>query len=241
MHIVALNGGPRRGKISKSNMLLQAFVSGCEEAGASVELINLRDKDIKQCTGCYSCWIKTPGECALKDDMAEILAALKQADLEIWSTPLYFFGPTALFKTCLDRNLPLAQPYIIDKNGLCSHPLRNAHVRNMVFISVAGFYEMEHFRPISNWLHFMANLGLINIKGEIYRTSAEFMSAPPLKDKVDEILAFTTKAGREIVTEGAIHDETLNAIQAKLIPDQKTFIELANKYWDWEIQRRKTP
>lgn len=240
MLIVAINGGPRRGKISKSSMLLEAFVSGCEDTGATVELINLREKNIKQCTGCYSCWIKTPGQCALKDDMAEILTTLSRADLEIWSTPLYFFGPTALFKNFLDRNIPLAEPYIIEKDGLCSHPARKGKVRNVVFMSVAGFYEMDHFQPMSSWLHFMANRGLLNIKGEIYRPSAEFMSAPPLKEKVADILSAARQAGQEIVNEGAIQEKTLNAVQADLIPDRKTFIELANKYWNWEIGRRKT-
>lgn len=239
MQVVALNGGPRRGKISKSTMLLDAFIAGCKEAGANVELINLREKDIKQCTGCYSCWIKTQGECALKDDMREILSTLKQADLEIWSTPLYFFGPTGLFKNFLDRNVALMEPYIIDKDGLCSHPMRTGRMRNVVFMSVAGFYELEHFQPMSNWLHYMANRGLINIKAEIYRTSAEFMSAPPLKEKVDNILAATMQAGREIIIDGALNPETLETIQANLISEQSTFIELANKYWDWEIKRKK--
>lgn len=239
MHIAAINGGPRRGKISKSTMLLEAFISGCQEAGASIELINLREKNIKQCTGCYSCWIKSPGECALKDDMSDILAALNRADLEIWCTPLYFFGPTALLKNFLDRNIPMAEPYIIEQNGLCSHPTRTGKTRNVVLISVAGFYEIDHFQPMSAWLHYMADRGLFNIKGEIYRPSAEFMIAPPLREKVDYILAATRQAGQEIVKEGIIHKETLNDIQADLIPDRKTFIELANKYWDWEIERRK--
>ena len=88
MQIVAINGGPRRGKISKTTMLLEAFLSGCQQGGAEVETINLREKDIKMCTGCYSCWIKTPGHCALKDDMKEILLTLDKADVEVWATPL---------------------------------------------------------------------------------------------------------------------------------------------------------
>lgn len=236
MHIVAVNGSPRKGPISKSTMLLEAFLSGCKNAGATVELINLREKKIKPCTGCYSCWIKTPGNCALKDDMAEILSVLNKADLEVWSTPLYFFGPTGLFKNFLDRNIPLAEPYIVNIDGLCSHPLRGK-IRNVVFMSVAGFYESEHFKPMSDWLHFMASRGLINIKAEIYRTSSEFMSAPPLKDAVNNILAAAAQAGREIVVDEAINPATLKSIQTNLIPDQGSFIELANKYWEWEINR----
>jgi FMN-dependent NADH-azoreductase len=240
LHIVAINGSPRSGKISKSSRLLEAFISGCREAGANVELVNLREKKIKPCTGCYSCWIKTPGQCIQKDDVAEILAKLRSADLEVWSTPLYFFGPTGLVKNFLDRNLPLAEPFIIEKNGLCSHPLRNGNIRNIFFMSVAGFYEIEHFRPISNWLHFMAERGLFNIKGEIYRTSSEFMIAPPLKEQVDLILGSARKAGNQIVTKGAVDQDIVDAIQIPLIPTREEFISLANAYWDWEIRRNQT-
>ncbi|HBQ26077.1 MAG TPA: flavodoxin family protein, partial [Syntrophomonas sp.] len=43
MQIVAINGGPRRGRISKTTMLLEAFLSGCRQGGAEVETINLRE------------------------------------------------------------------------------------------------------------------------------------------------------------------------------------------------------
>ena len=72
MRIVAINGGPRGARISKTTMLLEAFLAGCRRAGADVEVINLREKNLKNCIGCYTCWIKTR-ECVQKDDMKEIL------------------------------------------------------------------------------------------------------------------------------------------------------------------------
>jgi multimeric flavodoxin WrbA len=237
MQITAINGGPRRGRISKTTMLLEAFLSGCRQEGAEVETINLREKDIKMCTGCYSCWIKTPGECAQKDDMRDILLALDKADVEVWATPLYFFGPTAMFKNFLDRTIPLAEPYIIEKDGLCTHPLRNKKARQIVFISVAGFCEMEHFHPMSQWLRFMEGRGLLQIRAEIYRPSAEFMSAPPLKEKVEEILAAARKAGQEFMQTGNVSEKTMQSICQDIMPDKETYMDLANKYWDWEIQK----
>ena len=47
MQIIAIKGGPRRGRISKTTMLLEALLSGCQQGGAEVETINLRKKDIK--------------------------------------------------------------------------------------------------------------------------------------------------------------------------------------------------
>lgn len=239
MKIVATNGGPRKGRISKTTMLLEAFLGGCREAGAEVEVINLREKEIKMCTGCYSCWVKTPGQCVHKDDMKEILDIRKTADVEVWATPLYIFGPTAMFKNFLDRSIPLYEPYIVDKEGLCAHPSRGQKQPDTVIISVAGFYELDHFKPMSDWLHFLSERGLGNITAEIYRPAAEFMSAPPLKPVIDEILAATEKAGFEYVSTGSIKPETMKIIQQDLQPDRETFLKDANRYWDWEIDRWK--
>ena len=239
MKIVAINGGPRKGNISKTTMLLESFLSGCREAGAEVEVINLREKNIKMCTGCYTCWIKTPGQCVHQDDMKEILEIRKGADIEVWATPLYIFGPTAMFKNFLDRSIPAYEPYIVEKDGLCSHPVRSGQSPDIVVISVAGFCELDHFAPMSDWLHFLAKRGLGNIRAEIYRPAAEFMSAPPLKAKTDEILAATARAGLEFVRDGRIQDETMKIIQQDMLPDKETFLTEANKYWDWEIERWK--
>ncbi len=237
MKIVAINGGPRKGQISKTTMLLESFLAGCRKAGAEVEVINLREKEIKNCIGCYTCWVKTPGVCVHKDDMKEILEIRKTADVEVWATPLYIFGPTAMFKNFLDRSIPLFEPYIVEKDGLCSHPHREEKQMKTVVISVAGFSEQDHFKPMSDWLHYMGGRGLGKISAEIYRPEAEFMSAPQLKTKVDEILAATEQAGWEYVNEGEIKNTTMEIIQQKIMPDQKTFLHQANKFWDWEIDR----
>ena len=38
-------------------------------------LIELRDLDLKGCSGCFGCWVKTPGECAKRDDSATVCRA----------------------------------------------------------------------------------------------------------------------------------------------------------------------
>lgn len=235
MNIVAINGSPRRGKLSKTYWLLEAFLNGCKDEGAHVNLINLRDYDIKFCTGCYTCWTKTPGICALKDDMPKVLEQLEKADVEVWATPLYFFGPTALFKNFLDRTLPLAEPFFVVENGLCTHPRRTTPPPKVI-ISVCGFPEREHFKPLREWLGYLEERGMGKIVAEIYRPAAEFLIAPPFQAKREEILAATREAGQEFVRNGAISKATLDIIQQDIM-DQAAFVELGNKYWQWEIER----
>ena len=40
--------------------------------GWHVETVELRNKKLATCIGCFGCWIKTPGECILKDEGREI-------------------------------------------------------------------------------------------------------------------------------------------------------------------------
>lgn len=65
------------------------------------------------------------------------------------------------------------------------------------------------------------------------------MSAPPLKEKVDEILAAAQQAGQEFVQTGDISEKTMQSICQDMLPDKNTYMDLANKYWDWEIERSK--
>jgi multimeric flavodoxin WrbA len=47
MRILALNSSPRSGAQSKTEMMLNPLVEGMRDAGAEVEVVNLREKKIK--------------------------------------------------------------------------------------------------------------------------------------------------------------------------------------------------
>ena len=61
MKILALNSSPRSEGQSKTEIMLKSLVKGMREAGAEVEVVDLRKKTIKNCVGCFSCWTKSPG------------------------------------------------------------------------------------------------------------------------------------------------------------------------------------
>ena len=73
MKILSINSSPRTGGESKTELMLNYLVEGMQEAGAEVEVVNLREKKIKYCIGCFTCWTKTPGNCIHKDDMTKEL------------------------------------------------------------------------------------------------------------------------------------------------------------------------
>ena len=109
MKVLAFNSSARTGDVSKTEIVLDYLVQGMREAGAEVEVIELRKKKIRYCIGCFTCWTKTPGICIHKDDMTkEILPKYLENDLVILATPLFHYTVNAVMKTFIERTLPIA-------------------------------------------------------------------------------------------------------------------------------------
>ena len=90
---------------SNSDLLAQSFEKGALEAGHLVERVTLRDKTIQFCKGCLSC-VKTQ-KCVIHDDVNEIVEKMKEANVLVFSTPIYYYEMCGQMKTMLDRANPL--------------------------------------------------------------------------------------------------------------------------------------
>ena len=114
MKVLAVNSSARTGSESKTEIMLNALVDGMREAGAEVEIVNLKDKKVRVCVGCYTCWTKTPGKCIHQDDMSkELFPKWIESDLCIYATPLFHHTVNATMKTFIERTLPMVEPYLI--------------------------------------------------------------------------------------------------------------------------------
>lgn len=102
MKVVVINGSPRAK--GNSDLLCNEFIRGAQEAGHAVEKISLREHEIHPCRACYACF-KT-GACVQRDDMAEILAKVEEADVLVLATPTYFLTMSGQMKVFIDRLLP---------------------------------------------------------------------------------------------------------------------------------------
>ena len=101
--VVVLSTSPR--KNSNSEALAEAFARGAAEAGNDVEIIRMREKKFEFCRGCFAC--QKTGMCLIKDDMAEIVPKMEQADVLAFATPIYYYAMSGQMKTLLDRANPL--------------------------------------------------------------------------------------------------------------------------------------
>jgi multimeric flavodoxin WrbA/putative sterol carrier protein len=240
MKVLAVNSSPRKDDQSKTKQMLNALVEGMREAGAEVNVVDLREKKVKNCIGCMSCWTKTPGICSIKDDMTgELFPLWIESDLVIYASPLYHFTLNAAMKTFIERTLPVLQPFFITMGPDTFHPLRHKHPK-VVFLSVAGFPEASVFSQLSSWAGFIyGRVGMIT--AEIYRPLAEALSLPALKQKSDEIFDATRQAGREIVENRKISDETMAKITQDIVADPKLFLEIGNIMWKTCIDEGVNP
>ncbi len=102
-NVVIISASLRKG--SNSEMLAKEFAKGALEAGNKVETVSLREKSIGFCRGCLAC-LKL-GKCVIGDDAVEIAEKMKNADVLVFATPVYYYSVSGQLKTMLDRANPL--------------------------------------------------------------------------------------------------------------------------------------
>ncbi len=111
MKIIAITSSPK-GKNSLTLRLVNAALEGAREAGAETEIIDVARRKVNYCKGCVNCY--KVGECAQKDEYAEIKEKLLAADGIILSSPNYIDGVTAQLKTFMDRSANLIHEQQMD-------------------------------------------------------------------------------------------------------------------------------
>jgi multimeric flavodoxin WrbA len=89
--------------------------------GWTVETRRLENMQIHPCSGCFTCWLKTPGECVHKDDGREFVKTLVHSDVIIYLTPVSFGGYSSLLKTAVDRIIPFVSPLFKVVKGEMRH------------------------------------------------------------------------------------------------------------------------
>ena len=90
--------------------MVNAFKKGAESAGHTVDVVDVCKKKIGGCLACEYCHSKGHGECIQKDDMQEVYNLLKEAEMLVIASPIYYHGISGQLKCVIDRFYSAAYP-----------------------------------------------------------------------------------------------------------------------------------
>lgn len=108
MRVLVLNGSPRpKGNTAQ---MIAAFKAGAEAAGHQVDVVDVCRKNIHGCLACEYCHTKGGGQCIQKDDMQEVYDLLKEAEVLVIASPIYYHGLSGQIKCTIDRFYSAAYP-----------------------------------------------------------------------------------------------------------------------------------
>ena len=234
MRILVINGSPK-GERSNTYRLTQAFLTGIiEQLGedaVEVRTVETSEADIRPCLGCFSCWRSEKGTCCLHDGMASVIESRVWADVTIWSFPLYYFSVPGPLKNLIDRQLPMALPFMeerADNVGNGSHPSRYDMTRKRtVIISTCGFFTSEgNYDGVRSLFDHMCGRGNFE---EVLCGQGELFRVPELHERTDAYLQLVRRAGGEFAR-GGIGRETAEGLK-QLLFSRQTFEAMADASW----------
>ncbi|MBR9982222.1 MAG: flavodoxin family protein [Desulfatitalea sp.] len=107
MHVVAINGSPR--KTGNTSTIMRSVLEGARAAGAETSEAHLHTLDMKGCMGCLSCR-KKPGVCAQQDGLSPFLEMIKTCDALVVGCPIYMYRICGQMKLFVDRAYSLYMP-----------------------------------------------------------------------------------------------------------------------------------
>lgn len=96
--------------------------------------IDLSQLHIKNCMGCFSCWVKTPGKCILRDDAVKVYPIIAKSSRVLYVSRICFGSYDTTMKTMLERAIPIQQAFIRLHNGQTHHVQRDVVQKDAVII-----------------------------------------------------------------------------------------------------------
>lgn len=224
MKILVLNGSPK--EKSDTFRMTEAFLKGLNRNGEhEVTVVRVIDKDIAPCRGCFGCWERMDGHCVMEDDQNAILDIYREADVIIWSFPLYCYGMPGHLKSFLDRTIPLVKMKMVqEENGTVRHEaLADFSGIHTVVICGCGFPDWDgNF----DGLKIMCRNGFGN-PDMVCVPETPMLNVPEAAPLADPKLARFEAAGEEYAAALKLSPETVAELESPMIP-KEMYIRIVN-------------
>jgi len=107
LKIAAVLGSPR--PQGNSTILAHKFLMTARELGAEVRVYHLNLMTFQGCQGCGACKANIE-TCILEDDLAPVLEAVKEANVLVLASPVYFGDLSGQLKSFFDRTYSYINP-----------------------------------------------------------------------------------------------------------------------------------
>ncbi len=218
MKISVFNGSPKR-ENSDTMHITRAFLEGMKEVGGQeIKQVNIIDRHIEYCRGCFSC-MRNGGNCIFDDDMKEILREIPESDFLIFSFPLYAYGMPAPMKALIDRLLPLTSMEMREVDGSYRHVGQTdlSHLK-YVMICGCGFpNSRNNFEPaVSQFIKlFPGDHTIITIP------ESPMFNAPEAAPVTVPRLELVKKAGKQYAEDFRVSEKLLEEIGTPMIPEEQ--------------------
>ena len=224
MKVLVLNGSPK--KNSDTMCLTKAFLRGIEKSGShSIEIVNVIEKVIHPCTGCFACWKLQNGKCVQNDDQNEILEKIKDADVILWSFPLYCYGMPSHLKTVVDRLIPFMKMSMTEQGGVVRHDaLVDLSAKHFVVLAGCGF---PHWNGNFEGLRMQCRNLFPDHLTMVCVTETPLLNVLAAEPLTTPLLEKFEKAGAHYARNLSLSDEILASLETPMLPND-TYIQMVN-------------
>ena len=224
MKILVLNGSPK--EKSDTFRMTEAFLKGLNRNGEhEVNVIRVIDKDIAPCRGCFGCWERMDGHCVIEDDQNAILDIYRDADIIIWSFPLYCYGMPSHLKAFLDRTIPLVKMKMVQtEDGTVRHAAL-ADFSKIHTLVICG-YGFPDWDGNFDGLKIMCRNGFGNLD-MVCVPETPMLNVPAAAPLADPKLARFEAAGEEYAAALTLSPETVAELESPMIP-KEMYIRIVN-------------
>ena len=224
MKILVLNGSPK--EKSDTFRMTERFLQGLNPAGEhAITVVNVIEKQIAPCRGCFGCWQQMEGHCLIDDDQNGILDLYRTSDLVIWSFPLYCYGMPSHLKAVLDRTIPLVKMKMVQQDdGRVQHEaLADFSKIHTLVISGCGFPDWEgNFDALRmQCKQCFGNLTMVCVP------ETPMLNVPQAAVVADPLLSRFEQAGAEYAQNLSLSPETIAGLETPMIP-KEMYIRIVN-------------
>lgn len=158
--LLIVNGSPR--KNGSCATITQKVSELASKFDYETENVFVYDLGIGGCKGCNAC--KKSGSCVQKDCMNDMIAKIRESDMVLFATPVYYAAETGPLKTFVDRLYPMTQ---FNEEGQMVTDVGKVSKGSVLVAAGAPNGNMLYANVVTRFIDLMRKWGVIDVSGAV--------------------------------------------------------------------------